>query len=100
MSISFGQTISYQDMFDNTVNKIVNMCVNVDKTIPNELRYGYTYRIASFVGSRDPGISGYPFPGPNATTPIVNYFGLNGNVTDTSIVPVSRQDVITNLNDF
>ena len=86
MAIGFGQTISYQDMFDNTVDKIVNMCVNVDKEIPANLQTGYQYNIGTFQGT------------PSGGSP--NYFGLRGVVSDTSIVQRTRADVVENLNDF
>ena len=50
MAITYKETVTYQDLIDDVIDKIKNLCINVDKapSLPNEIKPGYEWRLSQF----------------------------------------------------
>lgn len=50
MAITYKETVTYQDLIDDVIDKIKNLCINVDKapSLPNEIKPGYEWIMSQF----------------------------------------------------
>lgn len=47
---TYSNIVTYQNLIDDVVEKIVNLCINVDKdpNLPNVIKPGYSWRLSQF----------------------------------------------------